>query len=97
MDANTLSATAGILLSLIFAYVPGVSKWFEALDGLYKRLVMAGALVLVSAGSVALSCWGIVPGVSCDQAGVIELVKAFISALVANQATFVIEPKKPTT
>lgn len=45
MNADTLSATAGILLSLVFAYGSGVSKWFEALDGLYKRLVMVGALV----------------------------------------------------
>jgi hypothetical protein len=36
-----------------------------------------------------LSCWKVVdPLVTCDQAGLVGLVKVFILALIANQATF---------
>jgi len=52
MSAQLLSAVAGVLLSLLFSYIPGASDWFAALDGTRKRLVMLGALVLVAAGSL---------------------------------------------
>ena len=58
MSSEVLSATAGVLLSLAFSYVPGLSGWFASLEGTHKRLVMLAALVIVSAGAFALSCAG---------------------------------------
>jgi len=78
MTAEMISASAGILLSLVFSYVPGLSDWFNALDGAHKRLVMLAALVLPA----------------CSQAGLLSLLEALIAALVANQATYMISPKK---
>lgn len=89
MDATVLAGVAGVLLSLIFGYVPGLKQWFDGLDSMYRRLIMLGALVVVTAGAFGLACvgWFNMP-LTCDQAGLEGLVTAFIAALVANQATY---------
>ena len=90
MSADQLAALAGVILSLAFAYVPGLSNWYNALEGTYKRLVMAALLVAVAAGAFGLSCAAIVLSVTCDKAGALGLLSAVLAALVANQATYVL-------
>jgi hypothetical protein len=55
-------------------------------------------LAIVTAGMFGLACSGPAPdfglSVACTRASAIELVKAFIAALVANQATYLITPSK---
>lgn len=60
MSAEQLSLIAGAILSLVFSYVPGVAPWFAGLRSEYKRLLMAGLLLLSAAVVMALSCssWG---------------------------------------
>ena len=41
-----LAAVAGVVLSLAFSYVPGLRDWYEALAGEFKRLIMAGVLLV---------------------------------------------------
>ncbi len=94
MNAELLSAIAGSLLSLLFSYVPGASDWYGGLEPTKKRLVMLVALVLAALGAFALSCADVYNLVSCDREGVIKIVEAFYAALVANQATYLISPKK---
>ncbi len=94
MTAEQLGAIAGVILSLLFSYVPGLSDKFAALDATVKRLVMAGLLLAVAVGALALSCAQVVVTVECSQAGLIGLVNTFIAALVANQAAFLISPQK---
>lgn len=93
MTAETIAAIAGVILSLAASYLPGVSDWFAALDTVRKRLVMAGLMLLVAVAVVALSCAGITDYVTCDQAGVVGVVEAFLAALVANQAAYLISSK----
>lgn len=93
MTAELLAALAGGVLSALFSYVPGLSHWFDALDGTYKRLIMLALLALVSVGVVAGSCWGLFDGIPCSKAGVLEFVKVFIAAAVANQAAYSFAPK----
>ncbi len=93
MNAEFLSMIAGILLSLLFSYVPGASDWYGALDGVHKRLVMLGLLFIATAGAFALSCAGIYDFATCDQAGAVQAFEAFIAAVIANQATYLISPK----
>ena len=97
MTSDQLSAIAGILLSLVFSYVPGLKDWYDKQDGTRKRLIMAGALLVVAAGVFALSCANWLTIATCDNAGVMGLVGAFVSALVANQATYLISPKPATS
>lgn len=89
-----LASVAGIALSLIFSYIPGVKQWYNSLTGEWKRLLMAGLLLVVAAVIYALGCAGIVYGVSCDQSGIIRLISVFVMALVANQSAYLIAGSK---
>lgn len=93
MSSEQLAALAGVILSLAFSYVPGLSDKFAALESTTKRLVMAGLLLLVAVAALGLSCANVVQTVECSQAGVLKLIDTFIAALVANQAAYLISPK----
>ncbi len=94
MTAEIIASIAGILLSLVFSFVPGLKQWYDSQTPQAKSLVMLGALVVVSAGAFGLSCagWFDVP-ITCDQAGAEQLVGAFILALMANQSTYLVTRK----
>ena len=100
MSAEFLTMIAGVVLSLLFSYVPGLNTWFAALDSLYKRLIMLGLLLLSAAALFGLACAGILQElagvqVTCDRAGLIGLVQAFIAAVIANQTAYMITPPAP--
>jgi len=82
-----LSTVAGILLSLLFEYVPGFRDWFNKLEDVEKRLSMAVILLISVAVIFALSCCSPLDWVDCTQAGIWTLLEAFFVALVANQTT----------
>lgn len=92
MSAELLASLAGVLLSLLFSYIPKLSEWFAVLDGVYKRLIMAGLLLIVASATFGLSCAGVISAVTCDQPGAIGLVTAFLAALIANQSIYTISP-----
>lgn len=97
MSADILASVSGVLVSLLFAYLPGLRDWFDGLDGTYKRLVLL-ASGLVTAGAIfGLSCANIdLLGVmvTCDKVGALECVRAFILFAVANQSTYTLLPKQ---
>lgn len=98
MTADTLSASAAILLSLAFSYIPPIETLYQRLTPTFKRLVMLAALVLTAAGSFALACSGFADqlslGLTCDTPGALGLLRALIAALVANQAAYALSPRK---
>lgn len=98
MTAETLSLLAGAVLSLLFSYVPGLNSWFDTIKPEFKRLTMAGLTFVVAAAAYGLSCAGLGEqlkiAVVCDQAGAIALVQAWVLALVANQATYGVTPRR---
>ena len=88
MDIEIIAAVAGLLLSALFSFVPKLNTTFAALDGTYKRLIMLGTLVaavLLIWGAGCIGLWG-----ECYEWR--EVVRAFLAALVANQATYLITP-----
>ena len=93
MDYNILLAVAGILLSLVFSYVPGAATWFNKKDTTKQRLWMLLFLVVAACGAYGLSCAKIIGGVACDWPGAIEIGKAFVFAAIANQTTNLLSPK----
>jgi len=92
---ESIAAVAGVVLSMAFAYIPGLRPRFEALEPDYKRLVMLGMLLLVSAAIFGLSCAGIYNHITCDAAGAWTMVEIFMYAAVANQTAFLLLPGKP--
>jgi hypothetical protein len=97
LTPETLSYYAGIILSLACSYFPGIENKYKTLDGAYKRLVMLLLLLITTAGIFALSCWPLTAQympVTCAAEGIKQLVPAFIGALIANQAVFLISPRK---
>ena len=99
MSAELLSSIVASILSLVFAYVPGIEAWFTALDAKVKASVMAIVLILTTVAIFALTCAGLAPqlGVICDKNGALALVQILIAALMANQSTYVllVKPFKP--
>jgi len=94
---GVIAAIAGMVLSLLFSYVPGLNTWFAALESTYKRIIMLVLLFLTSAALVGLACAGLLDffgvTVTCDQPGIMEVVKAFGIAVIANQAAYPISPQ----
>ena len=98
MSAESLSLVAGTVLSLAFSYIPGARNWFEGFQPEIKRLIML-VLLVVSTGIVYwLSCsgwafdWGI--SLNCDQSGLLGLIEQLVIAIIANQSTYAISPRK---
>ena len=97
MTPELLSSFCAVLLSLAASYVPGFSVWYASLDGSRKRLVMLGLLAGISAGVYGLACLGMAEALglplACDQPGGLALMRAFLAALISNQAAFAISPR----
>lgn len=92
VSVKLLSSLAGVALSLVFSYIPGLRARFAKLDGVYKRLVMAGLLLLASLLIMAGVCAGFVvgDGLTCGRDGALVLLSAFVSAAIANQTAYVV-------
>jgi hypothetical protein len=97
MTPDILTGAAAIVLSLIFSYIPGLNTWFAALQKEAKQLIMLGLIVIVAGASYGLACAGVfvdLTGIplSCDQAGVLGLLRAVVVAIVANQSAYLVSP-----
>lgn len=98
MTTLELTTYASIVLSLVFSYVPSLSDWYAVQSATNKRLVMLAALVVVTLGAFGISCTPLAVTlgltVACTTAGAYALIPAFVAAVIANQATFVISPER---
>ena len=93
MNAEFVSGIAGVVLSLVFSYVPTVRGWYEGLESQGKSLIMLGLLVVVSGSIFGLSCANVLNYLTCDQAGALQLGQIFLNALVANQGVYLVTRK----
>ena len=93
LTPESLAMVAGIVLSVLFSYVPGLKGWFEKFGPETKRLVMLGLLALVTAGSFGLACAGVLTGIECTGAGAFRVIGAFVLAVIANQSAYAISPR----
>lgn len=102
MTAELLIVILGVILSLFASYLPGFSTWYNALDTVPKRLVMAGGLIAIALAVSGIACAGfgdqIGVTLTCDIAGLWIILKSLLSALAVNQATYQLtKPATPTT
>jgi hypothetical protein len=90
---DALALIAGVVLTLIFSYVPGLATWFAAKDSTFKRLFMLGLLVLTALAIFGLSCASVLTGVTCDKPGALQMITIFVLAVIANQSAYSISPQ----
>lgn len=94
MTAELLASITGIVVSLLFSYVPGLSDWFDGLQSNIKRLIMLAALFLTAAGIFGLACTGLFNiDVACNVSGAIGMLELFILAAIGNQTAYALSPK----
>lgn len=87
-----LVAIVGIVLSLLFNYFPLLNTWYADLKTEFKSLIMILLLLLSAVGVYLLTYFGLVE--TTEPLSIWLAVKIFISALIVNQATYVISPER---
>ena len=87
MTPDGLVTLVGVVLSLVFGYIPWVKAWYDQMDSRYKPLFMAAALLLVAFGKLAVDCH---LDAACLAANWERVLWVWLTALVANQTTFVV-------
>ena len=92
---DRLAVLLGSLLSLIFSFFPGLDVWYDSLGKNSKRVLMAGALAVVTVASFGLVCVEVIDNLAivCTRVGWYGLLWAFVSAIAANQATHRLTPR----
>lgn len=93
-----IAAVAGVVLSLAASYLPGFSTWHDGLSPDDRRRLMLGVLLVVTLAMFGIGCAGWQEqfniSVSCTLDGAFDLFWAFFYAVTANQATYMITPRK---
>ena len=89
---TVILAIAGVILSLIFSYVPAAKAWY--LKQANNGLIMLGFVFLVSLIYFGLGCtsFGAQLGitVSCTQSGAVDMLWGFVGCLTGNQLTYLV-------
>lgn len=86
-----VAGTAGIILSWVFSWFPGLSAWYAALKSEVKSLIMLGLLALISVGIYLLAFYGVLE--TTEPITVWKLLSVFFAATVLNQASYMITPQ----
>lgn len=94
MTVEQLASVAGVVLSLLLAYVPGLATWYANKDAMSKARIMGGLLILVALSIFGMACAHIISdfglAVMCTKESALQLVQILIAALIANQGTFML-------
>lgn len=91
--ATIILGFIGVLLSLIFRYVPKAKVWFDTKLGDNKGLFMLGLCLIVAIIYFAFGCIPLLASwlninVGCSPQGALKMVEAFVVILLSNQITY---------
>jgi hypothetical protein len=84
-----IAAVAGMVISLLFNWLPFLAPWYDQLTPTPKKLVMIGVLVLTTAGLLAYRCRA---DSLCYSGNLETYIAALFVALWSNQSTAMIVP-----
>lgn len=93
LTPELLAGIVGVIISLLFSYVPKFNTWYAALESSIKSLIMLVMLLVVTGAIFGGAClsW-FTTDITCNQAGVWKAISIFISALIANQGIYQLSP-----
>ena len=98
MTTGVLLGIASALLAVIFEYVPKAGGWWENLNKTLKRLVMAGFLLIAAGFVYAMACLNLLAAfnwnLTCDEAGLTQLIQLWVAAVGMNTLTYAVIPKR---
>ena len=98
MNTEVLLGIASALLAIVFEYIPKSGNWWENLNKTLKRLVMAGFLLIAAGGVYAMTCAGLLAPfnwtLTCDEAGLTQLISLWVAAVGVNTLVYTAIPKK---
>ena len=84
METAVVFAGAGVILSLLVAYVPGFKQAYEKLDPIYKQIANLGFLFLFVGGAYMVDYFGYYELFETP----FQAVVAFVTAMIANAGTY---------
>jgi hypothetical protein len=94
LSADSIVSTTAAVIALVFAYFPVLRVKFAGLSSEAKSGTMIGLMLLVSVAVWGMGCAGwFQSGIDCSQAGLMELGKLFLLALVTNQGVNRVSPE----
>lgn len=88
MSPELLLSILATVLSLAFAYFPGVKDWFDRLSDSQQRFANAGVLFAIVGALFLLSCAGLYIVFACTWDGGWAAFVLFIEALLVNQGVY---------
>jgi len=95
MTPEQITAIVGFVVALLLEYLPWFSTWYNKLEDNFQRLFALGAGFVVVTAAFGLGCAGLLgPYWVCDGPGGWDAFLAFLAYLVANQATYLVLPKR---
>lgn len=89
MKANDLMPLFGSALSIIAAFMPGVSAWYDSLESDKKQLAMLGGLAIVAIGAALGSYFGLIHMYDISKSDwYVQVLYDFVMAVVASAGTY---------
>jgi len=97
MSAEILAGAAGVILSLLFSYIPGLNANFARLPAELKRGVMLLLVTLTGLAAFGLACSGLAAELgytlACTRADAVHIGLAIVCAAIGNQAAYGLSPR----
>jgi hypothetical protein len=93
LSAEVLAGFAGVIVSVLFSYFPALRDKFAGMSAEAKSGIMLGVLAAVTAVITAMDYFNVIDaGIVFDGKWWAKVLFVFISAVIANQATYKISP-----
>lgn len=93
--SNVLLFLLGVVLSLVFRYIPEAKAWFDSLP--HQGLAMLGMIVVLGAVYFGLSCTPFAVqlhiAITCELSSVFNLLEALALIAAGNQLTYLLAAK----
>lgn len=92
---EVLGGLGGIVLSMLFTYIPGLRTNWANLPKEKQQLYMMGMLLGITGLVIASSCFNLWVFISCTKEGIMGIFGVFGSAVLGNVTAYNALPQPP--